>query len=697
MVNPGADRDTTQSESLSPTQCSSSFNTPLQSTLSDNASAWVTAPTLLGSDPSLPSLKPRVDADMVPRTLVSGVDHDGITPEGVHPMLDATGTDGQHDTTTLQPFPSFDNQTDLRNLLSSSPMEGSGSENHLRQSVSTNSLPRRTASIRAALAATLPSAGSVSPGSVISSPQLAAMGDITPLPSPIQRGVSSWRIGRTPSQSLSRASSTTSRSGSSFNLRSSDYSYPHRQAPSRSTPSQAPESTPERDTQQTHLKAPSDRKHARNRSLSEYVPDALPVSQKRQNSVSGSERPKSSASSHGANIHREQYLAVQRGIAIPASRPPTPPRSIRSGYDSGDTPNDIISPPTADRSQTFLVNSIRSKQPRQYRMLRQLGQGTFSQVVLAVRQEMDQHLDSSHPAVDGFSHATQKLVAVKIVEYGPAGGADQERVEVSLKREVDILRSVNHPSLVQLKAFGSDEKRALLVLDFCPGGDLFEFASHGTKPLGAGLIRRIFSELISAVRYLHQNLIVHRDIKLENVLVNIPNLATIEKSDWTSYDRAVVTLTDLGLSRRVPPPPESATLHTRCGSVDYAAPEILMGQGYDGRATDAWALGVLLYAIMEQRLPFDPLPGSRGDPEKLRQRTPHRIARCEWSWYRLADDQGEFDATKGRGLEDAHDCVEELLRRSTRRKTLDEIAAEQWVHDAIVVPSGLQRGDKEVP
>lgn len=77
---------------------------------------------------------------------------------------------------------------------------------------------------------------------------------------------------------------------------------------------------------------------------------------------------------------------------------------------------------------------------------------------------------------------SQKLVAVKIIEHGPAGGADEERLEISLKREVEILKSVNHPSLVQLKAFGSDEKRALLVLDYCPGGDLFEFATSANGP-----------------------------------------------------------------------------------------------------------------------------------------------------------------------------------------------------------------------
>jgi protein-serine/threonine kinase len=125
------------------------------------------------------------------------------------------------------------------------------------------------------------------------------------------------------------------------------------------------------------------------------------------------------------------------------------------------------------------------------------------------------------PVMDGLAPTTQKLVAVKIIEYGPAGGADEERLEVSLKREVEILKSVNHPSLVQLKAFGSDEKRALLVLDYCPGGDLFDVAASGVKPMSAAVIRRIFAELVDAVRYLHGNYIVHRDIKLESKLIKI--------------------------------------------------------------------------------------------------------------------------------------------------------------------------------
>lgn len=168
-------------------------------------------------------------------------------------------------------------------------------------------------------------------------------------------------------------------------------------------------------------------------------------------------------------------------------------------------------------------------------------------------------------------------------------------------------------------------------------------------------------------------------------------------TNWRTYDRAVVTLSDLGLSRRIPQPPDSPLLSTRCGSEDYAAPEILMGQPYDGRSTDGWALGVLLYALMENRLPFDALPGARGDPATLRARTSHRISRLEWSWVRYADEDSEWDPQKGIGMEGARECVERLLKRNTRRATLDHIADTPWVCNAICVHSGLERGDKEVP
>ncbi|KAJ5280719.1 hypothetical protein N7478_006091 [Penicillium angulare] len=599
----------------------------------------------------------------------------------------------------VSPLPSLQIRTDLSSHRPTSSHRESDSLASL--SVSSGSYPRRTPSLRALIAPPISSAGSLSPASLISSPQLNAMGDITPLPSPIG-GASPWRRGELPS--LSRTSSTASRSGSSLRLSDSSQMLGPPAYRSRGKSYTGLNDLGQESPIANRKRHDSPTKHVRNRSLSDYAPQGR-MSLPRPIAVSGTGptiAPSSSSDSKSTGLHREQYLAVHRGIALPTVRPPSPPRSSGSGYGDSDTEPVIQHPALLSSSdEIYSVRSIRTQQARIYRKLRVLGQGTFSQVSLAARVEQPIRTPLS-PSEDGTANtiapmATQKLVAVKIIEHGPAGGADQERLEVSLKREVEILKSLNHPSLVQLKAFGSDEKRALLVLDYCPGGDLFEFATSGTRPSSPGLIRRIFAELFSAVRYLHANYIVHRDIKLENVLLTMPIHAMEDVKDWRTYDRAVVTLSDLGLSRRIPEPPESPLLQTRCGSEDYAAPEILMGQPYDGRATDAWALGVLLYAIMENRLPFDVLPGTRGDPAKLRARTPHRIARVEWSWYRYANEDEEWDPEKGRDLGGARDCVEGLLKRNTRRKTLDQIAAIPWVHDAIDVPDGLKRGDKEVP
>lgn len=109
-----------------------------------------------------------------------------------------------------------------------------------------------------------------------------------------------------------------------------------------------------------------------------------------------------------------------------------------------------------------------------------------------------------------------------------------------------------------------------------------------------------------------------------------------------------------------------------------------MGQEYDGRATDTWALGVLLYATMEGRLPFDPVPGARRQSP-----TSHRIARCEWSWIKYTDVDGEWDEEKGSELAGAKDCVESLLRRTRTRVSLGQIAERAWVREGIVVQGGL--------
>jgi protein-serine/threonine kinase len=332
-----------------------------------------------------------------------------------------------------------------------------------------------------------------------------------------------------------------------------------------------------------------------------------------------------------------------------------------------------------------------TKRKRKYRPIRPLGQGTFSKVVLATNERLP-----PKTVVNEASEAQlnpKHLVAIKIVQHGPAGGADEERVELGLKREVEILQTISHPSLIHLQAFDWNEHEALLVLNYCPGGDLFDLASEQHDCLTPALVQRMFAELVGAVSYLHAKWIVHRDIKLENVLLNVPAASLAKIGVPSTHPYPLITLTDLGLSRTIPPPPESPLLTTRCGSEDYAAPEILLSQPYDGRQTDAWALGVLLYALMEGRLPFDPPPQRPGSkPIRGRSRATHRIARCDWIWCKFGDDDGEWDATRGAGWEGARKCVEGLLKKVTRgRLSVDELLKTEYVQEGIQIEGELKR------
>ena len=218
-------------------------------------------------------------------------------------------------------------------------------------------------------------------------------------------------------------------------------------------------------------------------------------------------------------------------------KPPTPPSS-RTGGESSDSDSSLSStrPRTQKKSryEYFEANTSKDSKRRRWRALKVLGQGTFSKVVLATSQapELDDTIDEEHvfgQPMEGVITPVQetkidrkKLVAIKICEHGPKGGASEERVEVSLKRELEIMKSIRHPSLVELLAWNIEETRAILVLSYCAGGDLFEVASQHRDLLVPGLLRRMFSEIVGAVQYLHSRHIVHRDIKLESMPIPTP-------------------------------------------------------------------------------------------------------------------------------------------------------------------------------
>ncbi|THZ20901.1 Pkinase-domain-containing protein [Aureobasidium pullulans] len=573
------------------------------------------------------------------------------------------------------------------------------------------------------------STASLSPNSALASPALAAMLDLTPLPSPIMlndpNSPGPWKRIRSghfdhttprPPSRLGSSPPTTSMLSSSMPPPDS----PHKKKKGYGSLMHA---AVEAQTVQ-NMDSVFRKQHNRNRSISDFVPEAMHNVRPRNVTVGPAGLHITTTPPNEAPMQREHYLAQQRGYVQPSASSdderraqdhphthatgmmrasvdsakvlPSPPPSSKGMMDGENEEEDIQSIGGAedeDNVEYFTVRSAHEDRKRKWRSVRSLGQGTFSKVILATSQRLppntpydEQHLNP------------RKLVAVKIVEHGPAGGADEERIEISLKREVDILKSVSHPSIVQLKALEYTDERALLVLSYCPGGDLFELASEHRNILQPAMVQRMFAELVGAVRYLHNNYIVHRDIKLENVLVVPAYNALSQLENPQTHPYPLICLTDLGLSRRISAPPASPLLTTRCGSEDYAAPEILLGQPYDGRSTDGWALGVLLYALMEGRLPFDCPPGK---PE--RSRPSHRIARADWMWCKFGDEDGEWDDKRDgskefKGWEGARAVVEGLLKKVRMgRKGLGEIEEMGWVKEGIKVEGGLKAFDDTEP
>lgn len=388
----------------------------------------------------------------------------------------------------------------------------------MTRKASAGSLPSvsRTPSLKAALTNSIGSAGT---NSVIPSPVIAAMGDMTPLPSPLLSGDSPgpWnKLGgaeptspprtRARLRSLGEASILVTSGGEPIEVAASHASRRKMYANLDGANNVPPPVS--HDVQQSLQP-----QHSRARSVSDYVPEPM-SSPKRPVVVSGSHARIGPSDGMEAHIRREPNYAESRGLTAVA-QPPTPPPS-ESSRDSTDATK-----PKESRFEYFQARTRGDNKLRRWRAISFLGQGTFSRVMLATSQadpnggSRESSSGPLSPAVDG-SMDRKKLVAIKVCEHGPRGGASEERVEMSLKRELEIMQSIHHPSLVNLKAWSIEPTRAILVLSYCPGGDLFDIATAHRSLLKPALMRRMFAEAVGAVGYLHERRIVHRDIKLES-------------------------------------------------------------------------------------------------------------------------------------------------------------------------------------
>ncbi|KAH7442365.1 hypothetical protein KP509_03G085000 [Ceratopteris richardii] len=198
---------------------------------------------------------------------------------------------------------------------------------------------------------------------------------------------------------------------------------------------------------------------------------------------------------------------------------------------------------------------------------------------------------------------TNELVAVKYIERG-------EKIDQNVQREIINHRSLRHPNIVRFKEVFLTSKHLAIVMEYAAGGELFDRICNAGR-FTEDEARFFFQQLISGVSYCHAMQICHRDLKLENTLL-----------DGSPAPR--LKICDFGYSK-------SEALHSQpkstVGTPAYIAPEVLSREKYDGKIADVWSCGVTLYVMLVGAYPFE----DPDDPKNMRK-TISRIMNVQYTF-----------------------------------------------------------------
>mmetsp|Transcript_8921 Transcript_8921/g.21773 ORF Transcript_8921/g.21773 Transcript_8921/m.21773 type:complete len:681 (-) Transcript_8921:586-2628(-) len=295
-----------------------------------------------------------------------------------------------------------------------------------------------------------------------------------------------------------------------------------------------------------------------------------------------------------------------------------------------------------------------------YDKLKPIGKGNFAEVFLGVEKK----------------RTTGQQFAIKCIDSSKFEKFTKNRqTTLQLEDEEKLLRELHHTNIVQFFEMIKEGENMFLITEYCAGGDLLQrlldygvYNDHHTK--------RVFTEILSALEYLHDLDIVHRDLKPENVLLSCrEEHATAKVADFglaryldTSRYMARIVQTSQGEEVKTRPALQRklTAAKTFCGTPHYFAPEIIMTQqnndkkkvGYDTKV-DVWSAGVILYILLSATPPFDD----------------------EGLYEQIVDGQYGFEDEEWHMVvEEAKDLVTNMMRVDPEKRfTVSEAMAHPWL------------------
>ncbi len=182
----------------------------------------------------------------------------------------------------------------------------------------------------------------------------------------------------------------------------------------------------------------------------------------------------------------------------------------------------------------------------------------------------------------GLHILSGRIVAIKSFNKSKL---KDEKSKQKIYHEINLMKNLNHNSIVRILETIETSNYILIIMEHINGGDLLSFVKKRTK-LNEKTSKIIFKQLIISLKYIHSKGIIHRDIKLDNILIDLNNN---------------IKICDFGVGKNYQ---NNEKFMDQCGTPAYIAPEILNNEGYEGPPVDIWSSGVVLYAMLSGTVPF---------------------------------------------------------------------------------------------